>query len=434
MAFALMTALMSSLPARATPAPPATSAGTISPLPLLTLINYFNYLDRQVVYGMSPLIGDSFGLSKFQLGWLAAVNLIVFAAASLGSGPITDRIGPRRVIFAGILIWAAATIGSALAGSFPALLICRALVGVGEGAYGPSANALLCAAAPASRRGRALGIYNLGMAFGGTSGLVLGGVLAPIIGWRGVFWVAGGPAVLLAAATAFLAAPARLARPHALPATAYLLSPTYLLALGGGIFATFGASGLIFWARWLIVEDRHFPLVAGSVFMAAVGLVAGAGGVVAGGYAGDALNRRRAGGHALTIGASMLLAAPLAALTLIVTARPAFMVLTTVTVFLLSVYNGPAAAVVDELGPPQLAATLQAVFMFGLQLLGNAPAASVVGWLADRSSVPLGLQATVGAFLLSGALFVAVARRQRAGAGGGTGSWPTPLRQESRAP
>ena len=87
--------------------------------------------------------------------------------------------------------------------------------------------------------------------------------------------------------------------------------------------------------------------------------------------------------------------------------------LTTVTVFFLSVYNGPAAAVVDELGPPHLAATLQAVFMFWLQLLGNTPAASVVGLIADHSSVPIGLQVTVVAFFSSGALFMLVARRQR---------------------
>ena len=64
------------------------------------------------------------------------------------------------------------------------------------------------------------------------------------------------------------------------------------------------------------------------------------------------------------------------------------MVLTAVAVFFLSVYNGPSAAVVDELGPPQFAATLQAVFMFGIHVLGNAPAPPVIGWLADRSSRP----------------------------------------------
>ena len=116
-------------------------------------------------------LSKAFRLSKFQLGWLAAVNLIIFAATSAISGPIADRIGPRRVISAGIVVWALGTIGSALAPTFPLLLICRAVVGVGEGAYGPSANALLCAAALPHRRGRALGIYNMGMALGGTTGL-----------------------------------------------------------------------------------------------------------------------------------------------------------------------------------------------------------------------------------------------------------------------
>ncbi|HXI54842.1 MAG TPA: hypothetical protein VNO55_02200, partial [Polyangia bacterium] len=189
---------------------------------------------------------------------------------------------------------------------------------------------------------------------------------------------------------------------------------------------TFGASALIFWARWVIVEDRHLSVAFGSGYMAVVGLVCGAGGVIAGGYAGDAFNKRRPGGHALAIGLSLLLAFPAGAVSLMIPSRVAFMVLTCVAVFLLSVYNGPSAAVVDELGPPQYAATLQAVFMFGLHVLGNAPAPWVVGKLADRlgpstasgglpqpGTVSMGLQAAMLAFLLSGVLFVIVARRQR---------------------
>ena len=386
----------------------------IPPLPLLTLINFFNYVDRQVVYGMTPDIGKAFHLSNAKLGSLALANLFVFALSSLISGPIADRVGPRKVIFTGILVWSMATIGSALSTSFPMLLFFRALVGVGEGAYGPSANTLLCADAPPEKRGRAMGIYNVGMALGGTSGLVLGAVLAPHFGWRGVFWIAGGPSILLALASAFIAAPDRLDRPQALPARAYLLSPTFILALAGGILATFGASSLIFWTRQLVIEDRHFSIFVGSIFMAVVGLVAGAGGVIVGGYVGDALSRRARGGHALTIGGSMLIGAPVGAIALLITGHPLFMIVTAAAAFLFSVYNGPSAAVVDELGPPQYAATLQAVFMFGIHVLGNAPAPMVVGWIFDSTkSVSLALQAAIVAFAISGVLFIVVARRQR---------------------
>jgi predicted MFS family arabinose efflux permease len=375
----------------------------LPPLPLLTLINFFNYLDRQVVYGMTPYIEAAFGLSKFKVGLLAWVNLGVFALASLISGPIADRIGPRKVIFTGVLVWSIATIGSALSNSFEMLLVFRALVGVGEGAYGPSANTLLCADAPPERRGRALGIYNVGMALGGTAGLVLGTLVAPRFGWRAAFWVAGAPSMLLALASAFIAAPKRLARPEALPARAYLLSPTYILALVGGILATFGASALIIWARQLIIEERHISNVAASAFMGFVGIGCGAGGVIVGGYVGDAWNRVRRGGHAMTIGASALL----------VSWHPLFLTLVAASAFFLSVYNGPAAAIVDELGPPQFAATLQAVFTFGIQFVGNAPAGPLVGLVADHSTVALALQVAVLAFGLSGVFFVIVARRQR---------------------
>jgi predicted MFS family arabinose efflux permease len=385
----------------------------VPPLPLLTLVNGFNYLDRQVVYGMVPEIEKHFRISHGTSGLMAGFNLVVFAIASLVSGPVADRIGPRKVIFGGILVWSIATIGSALSTSFPMLLFFRALVGVGEGAYGPSANALLCADAPPEKRGRAMGIYNVGMALGGTLGLFLGALLAPQIGWRNVFWIAGAPSMLLALAAAFVAAPPRIERPTKLPAWKYLVKPTYLLALAGGITATFGASALIFWTSTLVLEVRHLSRELGSFYMLGVGLVCGVGGVLAGGYMGDKLTRRATGGHALTIGVSMLLAVPVGTLALFTTPKVPFMILTAGAAFLLSVYNGPSAAVVDELGPPQFAATLQAVFLFGIHVLGNASAPSVVGALFDRSTLPLALMSAVVAFGLSGIFFCVVARRQR---------------------
>jgi hypothetical protein len=140
------------------------------------------------------------------------------------------------------------------------------------------------------------------------------------------------------------------------------------------------------------------------------------GGVVVGGYAGDRLSRRAKGGHALAIGVSMLAAVPVGSVALFIEPKVAFMIFTAVAAFLLSVYNGPSAAVVDELGPPQFAATLQAVFLFGIHVLGNATAPSAVGELYDRSSsLPLALLSAVAAFGVSGILFCIVARRQRLG-------------------
>jgi predicted MFS family arabinose efflux permease len=394
-------------------AQPGPGRRRLAPLPVLTTVNFFNYIDRQVVYSMTPFLAAEFGISKGRLGLLSLVNLAVFALASLISGPIADRLGPRRVIFAGILIWSAATIGSALSTSFPMLLVFRAMVGIGEGAYGPSANALLCVDAPPKQRGRALGIYNAGMAIGASVGLFLGAVLAPRIGWRNVFWIAGIPSGGLALLSLFIAAPARIDRPHALPARNYLLNPTYLTCLAGGILVTFGASGLLFWARWLIIDERGFSVVGGSVLMLFIGIVCGIGGVITGGLVGDRVGRNRRGGHALVVGISLLAAVPLGLGCLLVTNKPTFAVLTATTVFLLSVYNGPAAVVVHQLAPLQYAATLQAVFMFGIHVLGDAPAGTVVGFIGGHATVAHSLLVTVVAFGLSGLLFLYTAHRQR---------------------
>ena len=243
---------------------------------------------------------------------------------------------------------------------------------------------------------------------------VLGNALASTMDWHYVFWIAGGPSILLAASAAFVAAPARLDRPAKLPARAYLLSPTYLIALAGGILSTYGASALVVWCRSLVIGERHLSIAVGNIYMLAVGLVCGIGGVVAGGYLGDALTRRGGrGGHARAIGLSLIAAVPFGVAALLIKHQATFMILTAITVFLLSVYNGPAAAVIDELGPPRFAATLQAFAMFWVHVLGNAPAGPAVGWIADRSTVALGLQTAVAAFGIAGVLFMITARRQK---------------------
>ena len=241
------------------------------------MINFFNYVDRQVVYGMTPFIGEAFHLSNSKLGLLAWANLFVFAIASLIS-PIADRVGPRKVIFHGIFVWSVATIGSALSTSFPMSAVFSGAGRGGRRGYGFGQHAPL--RGRTARKARA-GARHLQRRHGarGDERPRAGATLAPHFGWRGVFWIAGGPSILLALCSAFLSAPDRLERPKAARARCFLLSPTYLLALAGGILATFGASSLIFWIRTLVIEERHFSVSAGSGFMAVVGLIAGVGGV-----------------------------------------------------------------------------------------------------------------------------------------------------------
>lgn len=285
-------------------------------------------------------------------------------------------------------------------------------MGVGEGVYGPGSNALLCAASPPERRGRALGMYNVGMMLGGTAGLALGVVLGPVIGWRAALLIAGRPGLLLAAAAALVAMPRSAATADRVSTRAVLAQPTFLIALGGGALATFGMSGLITWSEYLLAVERPIPHASAGIFMLVAGIACGGGGAMLGGWAGDAAKRRHAGGHALAIGVSFVGGGLVALLALHTHAIAPFLALIALTILLLSVYNGPAAAVVHEMVPPRLAATAQGIFLFGIHLLGNAPAPAVVGWIAEGSTVTTALHLPVFAFVAAGLLFVVVARIQ----------------------
>jgi predicted MFS family arabinose efflux permease len=324
-------------------------------------------------------------------------------------------------------VWSLATIASAAAPSYEVLLLCRALVGVGEGVYGPGSNALLCATSSPERRGRALGIYNVGMALGGAAGLAVGVGLGPILGWRGAMLIAGLPGLVLAVASMFVVVPVASTHAETISARAVLARPVFLITLAAGALATFGMSGLITWSEYLLGVERNLPRVSAGAFMLAVGILCGAGGAVLGGSAGDAAKRRHAGGHSLVIGTSFIAGGCVALLALHTYALAPFLALVALTILLLSIYNGPAAAVVHEMVPPRLAATAQGVFLFGIHLLGNAPAPAVVGWIAERSTVTTALHVPVAAFVASGVLFLTVAGIQRRPKGGGRPCWRSPL-------
>ena len=101
---------------------------------ILMLVNFVNYVDRQIIFSLFPFLRRDFGLSYAQLGYLATAFTVVLSLSSLPLGMLADRTSRRGVISAGVLFWSAATFVSGLASSFRTLLIARGLVGVGEAA------------------------------------------------------------------------------------------------------------------------------------------------------------------------------------------------------------------------------------------------------------------------------------------------------------
>src|SRR5437899_585563 len=91
-------------------------------LALLFGVNFLNYIDRNVISAVVPLLQADFHLGDAATGVIASMFMIVYALASPITGVIGDRWPRRFLVGTGVLLWSAATVLSGLAGSFAQLL------------------------------------------------------------------------------------------------------------------------------------------------------------------------------------------------------------------------------------------------------------------------------------------------------------------------
>jgi MFS family permease len=110
---------------------------------LLWFIWLLNYLDRQIIFSVFPLLYSDLKLSDFELGLLSTSFLWVYALASPAVGYLRDRFSRKKVILASLLVWSLMTWATGKAKSFHELLWARSLMGVSEAAYLPAGLALI---------------------------------------------------------------------------------------------------------------------------------------------------------------------------------------------------------------------------------------------------------------------------------------------------
>src|SRR5213596_54536 len=166
---------------------------------VLSLINLFNYVDRYIIAAISEsLRHSSLHISDLQYGLLGSGFIIVYMATAPFFGALGDTRSRTRLIALGVAIWSVATALGGLAWSFASLLAARALVGVGEAAYGTIAPSLLADLFRKEFRGRVFGVFFLAIPVGFGLGLAIGGLMDVHFGWRSAFFVAGAPGLVLA--------------------------------------------------------------------------------------------------------------------------------------------------------------------------------------------------------------------------------------------
>jgi predicted MFS family arabinose efflux permease len=375
---------------------------------ILMLVNFVNYVDRQIVFSLFPAIRRDFGLSFEQLGYLATAFTVVLSLGSFPLGMLADRVSKRAVISAAVLFWSAATFCSGLAGSFRSLLAARGLVGVGEAAYNPAGTAVISASFPAEVRARVQGTFDIGMFIGGATGIALGGVMLQAFGWRPAFFLVGIPGVILGLSSLRLPkTPVRSSR-ECMPMRELLRVPAFLSLLVSGWFCSFAGYAYVAWGPELVQEYKGFsPREAGLAVALAV-VVGGTCGIATGAYLADHLAKLRSWGRAAIIPVGFVLGAPAIFFALHAASKLPFVVFFGLAAFFLSWYHGPLTATIHDLVPPRGHATALGFYNLFVNLSSMAVAPVLIGKVADRYDLITALHIPIASQLFGAAFFVVV--------------------------
>lgn len=148
-----------------------------------------------------PALAEAFSAPFAQVQAVVVAYLAALTVCVLIAGRLGDRCGLKPMLVAGLALFAVASLLCAVAPNLSLLIAARALQGMGAAFLMTLAMALMRQTANEARVGRAMGMLGTVSALGTALGPSLGGLLIPVTGWRGIFWVQ----VPLAALTLILA-------------------------------------------------------------------------------------------------------------------------------------------------------------------------------------------------------------------------------------
>jgi EmrB/QacA subfamily drug resistance transporter len=156
---------------------------------VLAIAVFMSGLDLFIVNLAFPYIGRDYpGTTLSALSWVLNGYTIVFAAVLVPAGRWADRIGRRRAMTAGLVLFTAGSVLCGLAPGVGVLIAARVVQAAGAGIMVPASLSLLLAAVPPAGRAKAIGTWSALAALGAALGPVIGGSLVQL-SWRWVFWI-----------------------------------------------------------------------------------------------------------------------------------------------------------------------------------------------------------------------------------------------------
>lgn len=421
-------------------APPAHAQGTGWLVTLLTVGFALNLLDRQIINILAEPIKRDLGLADWQLGALSGLSFaFLYSVAALPIARLADRSNRVRIIGLAILTWSFFTAACGAAGSFLQMLLLRIGVGVGEAGGAPPSQSLIADSYPPERRSGALAIFALGSPIGASIGLIGGGILAGIIGWRWTLVCAGIPGLVVGALVlATLSDPRRQGTapareiPKLWPSLRLLLSRRafVFMALGSAMlgFVNYGAMAFAgsFYLRNHLPELTELGAAFGQKPLGVIGLglgffgtIGGVLGAVIGGRLGDRLGTRDVRALALIPAVGSVLCAASYVVMFTLPSAAVSLITFAVASFFSNLWYGPGTLGIQRLAGAHAKATALAVALFVNSAIGLSLGPLFMGLVSDALAPSLGtgegLRAGVliglSAGLVSGLLYWLASRR-----------------------
>lgn len=381
----------------------------ITALVLLTALNFLNYIDRNVLYAVQPLIEKEFHLDDAKIGFLTSAFFICYMVAAPLIGPLADRYSRKWIMAAGAFVWSGATLLSAVTHTYDELLLRHVIVGIGEATFVAISPAFLADLFPENIRGRIMGFFYLATPVGSALGFIVGGYLGHHYGWRTPFMICGVPGFLLGLAVLGLREPVRGASDHLADSVergsiaGLIRNKAYWTITLGAAMMTFAIGGLQVWMPTFLVRMHHLRLDEANTIFGGMTVVSGVGATLLGGWLGDRLLRRTPAAYQLVSAVGMALSIP-AVIVAIFSHGWAMYPAIFLGEFFLLLNTAPLNAALVNSVSARIRATALAVNVFTIHALGDAFSPTLIGYVSDRSNLQIGLSLMVVAVALSAAV------------------------------
>ncbi len=158
---------------------------------LLFFATTINYLDRQVISLLKPLLTTEFTWTESDYAGIVTTFTLAYGISTLLAGYFIDRIGTKIGYTVSIAVWSVAAMVHALAGGTSGFMVARALLGIGESGNFPASIKTVAEWFPKRERAFATGLFNSGANIGAVVAPAVVPALALAVGWRWTFIITG---------------------------------------------------------------------------------------------------------------------------------------------------------------------------------------------------------------------------------------------------